>query len=225
MTSPATPKKGLRIPKTFEAGFLIFLVTFWLVSFLAERSSLGRILLGYRSELYPMSTFAVYTGPKQQQTSMFQFEIVEHPGEAPKILNDYDMFYPLQPPDIDDEISTHQLYSIVNSYASHCATEQITNLKTCQQHPAKNFTLPKDITEMWLRSIAHHLDFHDLPESITYRQISYVFDQKTFQITHTIIHRFMTFHPQRDAHNPQGWVASAPTGGDANTGGDDDGGD
>ena len=196
-----------RFPKTFETGFFIFLIAFWLVSFLAERSSLGRIILGYRSELYPMSTFAVYTGPKQQQVSVFAFDVVRHQGNPPVTLSAYDMFYPLQAPNLDDEIATRQLFSIVSSFNNHCVSEQTTRFGNCAKHPAKTFALPQDINTMWLHSIAHHLHDDTLPESIAFKQTSYLFDPNSFQVTRRIERPLMLFHPRRDAQNSRGWIA------------------
>ena len=199
-----------RFPKTFETGFFIFLVAFWLISLMAERTTLGRVILGYRSELYPMSTFAVYTGPKQQQASVFKFDVVKAQGDEPIEIDAYDLFYPIEPPDLDDELATRQLYSIVDSFRKQCPKNQGTRFSTCERNPSEEYVLQKDIGAMFLGALEHHLGITSTPYSLTLKQHKYPFSPETYQITKHYQQYFVTFYPTRDANRPDGWVGYKP---------------
>jgi len=200
----------IRFPKSFETGFFIFLVAFWLVSFLAERSTLGRLIMGYRSELYPMSTFAVYTGPKQKLVSVFKFEIVINKGDEPFEIDAYDMFYPVQAPDLDDEIATRQLLFLVDSFRKHCPRYQSWSVNKCNDHPAPQYILQKDIGEMFQRSLEFHYELTEPVESITLKQYKYPFDTKTYQMLPSYQQYLVTFYPARDENRPDGWTGEKP---------------
>lgn len=212
-----------RFPKTFETGFFIFLVTFWVVSFLAERSTLGRVILGYRSELYPMSTFAVYTGPKQKNVSVFKFQVIKNKGDAPIEIDAYDMFYPVQPPDLDDEIATRQLYSIIDSFRNHCPKNRGTGFGKCNDNPSETYVLQKDIGDMFLRSLQHHLGLSKPPYALSLMQHRLTYNPDTFQVLRKWDRYYITFYPQQDAGNPDGWTGHKPeTIESGDTGEDDD---
>lgn len=212
-----------RFPKSFETGFFIFLVAFWLVSFLAERSTLGRVILGYRSELYPMSTFAVYTGPKQRGVSVFKFDVVKNKDDKPVEIDAYDMFYPVEAPDLDDEIATRQLYSMVDSFRKKCPKNRGTSFSKCERNPADYYVLQKDITDMFLRSLKHHLNISEPPYSLTLKQHKTTFDPETYRTTQNYQRYFITFYPQLDQNQPEGWTGHTPeTQPDPNDTGDKD---
>jgi hypothetical protein len=189
-------------PKTFESGFLIFLIAFWGLSALCNESMLGRILLGYKSELFPMSTFSVYLHPKLSKTRVYSFEVVEEKGDKPVELNAYKMFYPLDAPDLDDEIATTQLIALVNSVRKHCPDYRVRLHRFCEKNPVPTMTVQKDIGEMWLRSIRQHTAIRKIPSEIRLKQTYHFFDAVDMnRITQVKEEVLLTFHPR------ESWVA------------------
>lgn len=192
-----------RIPRTFEIAFFIFLVLFWLANSATEKTSLGRILMGYKSELYPMSTFSVYLSPKLRQASKFEFEVVPQGGGKAVKMSAYDMFYPLEPPNLDDEIATNQMFFLLESVSSQCATYQTRNFGRCERNPSPVFTLPKDMGDMWLKSVQKRLGWEKVPEKIVVKRVIYPFNPEDLSqpITQTREQTYMVFYPAKN------WVA------------------
>lgn len=188
-----------KCPRSFEQGLLLFLVAAWLVSALMEESTLGRLVFPYKNELYPMSTFSVYLHPKLTGVSVFGFEIEPEPGAPAHYLDAYKLFYPLEAPDLDDEIATNQLMALAESYKKGCPTYQTQNFRNCERKPSPTYVLPEDIGAMWLDSIRHHLGFEQPPYAVRFVQTRHAFDKTDIHRINTVKKKvLMAFYPRTD---------------------------
>jgi hypothetical protein len=159
---------GKQNPPSFGWYLGAALLLFFVLSLLVEKTTLGRLLLGHRQELFPMSTFTVFVHPRLSGATAYAFRVTpaattarattEHAAGLKSGLIRFDaMFAPLRSSDLEDGITFQFLDRLVRSVQAGCPAYQIYGQSACMADPVTPFELPDGLAALWETSLAQLL--------------------------------------------------------------------
>lgn len=122
-------------------------------------------------ELYPMTSFQMFSGSARERGEVFQFEIAPAPEAAPVLVDACAMFNAIVP--VTPVLTRRILEGLTKSHDYGCPDYRLSGYRGCKENPVRPWVIPADLAEFMARCAMVKLGLDSPPHLIRLVHVEY----------------------------------------------------